>query len=538
MHSLERAKSHEAMIHAVINNALILDSKVPAGNSWILDCRRLLMSGYILEYFCEALWKPMSSQSFDFLVGQGVGSMPLLIGLKYRSLQARSKPLNTLFVRDAPKSTNLRTQIEGGPPFKGMKIWIVDDILHTGASIARLLENLKEYEPQVLGISVAVNYLRNGNSEFLNRKIPVHHALTREEIGITRKRPVARNSLSLSWHHPELNINPLWMHSVPQFDWDHNRIVVSADTLDTYSFDIDSGTLRWKIGPVSEYADTPKGRLSTPVIHGSNVVVTDYTGHVIHLDRASGWIEKAYKVARWIHGRPLFIEDALVLGVEDQKDTTPCGSLVKYVGGSCVGRVDVFDYVPCSPSYDPVTRTLVFVSNENKAYFVNFDLMEIRSVVDLKGKNPGTPLIHNGVCYIADNGGQVTAMNMQGSILWSDTCGYSLTHGVPKIIGGRLIIASDNGFLIAYNPITGDRIWIRQYHRAPVQGVVAVEDQYMACVTRAGEISILSHDGEKLDYYETRKPCRQPPNYSRGKLALATDTNGLLMFDLDLSKLG
>lgn len=86
-------------------------------------------------------------ESANCVAGTGAGGIPLAVAI------ALNSQLKLTIVRDSRKGHGTRQQIEGYTPRSGDFVWLVDDVVTTGAGLRKMSSIIKKTGAKVSGVS-------------------------------------------------------------------------------------------------------------------------------------------------------------------------------------------------------------------------------------------------------------------------------------------------------------------------------------------------------------------------------------------------
>ena len=105
----------------------------------------------------------------------------------------------------------------------------------------------------------------------------------------------------------------------------------------------------------------------------------------------------------------------------------------------------------------------------------------------------------------------------------------------PQVIGNRVYIASNRGYVRAYDIETGKTLWTTDLELDLSTGVAAF-DGHLAVVGRDGEVIVLSTEGEKLWQFNLNKEVLAPPSLSKNRMVVQAIDGSVVAFHLKSGK--
>lgn len=136
---------------------------------YYIDLRKAYGDPNARRMIKERLWNLMP-EGITCIAGQGYG------GITPASIIAEEHGLYLTLVRDARKDYGMTNIIEGYMPIVDDRVVIVDDLLTTGGTLRRVIENIQPTGAQILGCYVVI---KRGEAEL---NYPVKWLLTAEQL--------------------------------------------------------------------------------------------------------------------------------------------------------------------------------------------------------------------------------------------------------------------------------------------------------------------------------------------------------------------
>ena len=118
-----------------------------------------------------------------------------------------------------------------------------------------------------------------------------------------------------------------------------------------------------------------------------------------------------------------------------------------------------------------------------------------------------TPSINSGRVYIAENGGDLLALDMNtGSVIWDTDTDQPISGG-PGSSDTQVLIGTQEGQVIAYDPETGEQLWLSQL-TSEILSRPAVSNGIVVARTIDGKIFGLDDaTGKRIWIYDHKVPA-------------------------------
>jgi orotate phosphoribosyltransferase len=131
--------------------------------SWALDLRRPLLRPEFLRPAAAALCARLEAAGARQVAARGMGGAPLVCGIV-----AQGRGIAGLLARERPKERGFLRPFEGEAD-RGLPVWIVDDVVNSGASAERLAALLREEGCEVAGVLCLFRYAWGAGERRLHR---------------------------------------------------------------------------------------------------------------------------------------------------------------------------------------------------------------------------------------------------------------------------------------------------------------------------------------------------------------------------------
>ena len=152
-------------------------------SDFFIDCKQTILTaeGHALvgELMLDALAKLPAAEA---VAGVELGGCPLASAVSLTSF-LRGKPLPALYVRKQQKDHGSKRLVEGDRSIRpGMPVVILEDVVTTGGSTLKSVENLKAVGVNVVGVVALVDRLEGGAEAISAAGLPVVSIATRRDF--------------------------------------------------------------------------------------------------------------------------------------------------------------------------------------------------------------------------------------------------------------------------------------------------------------------------------------------------------------------
>ena len=220
------------------------------------------------------------------------------------------------------------------------------------------------------------------------------------------------------------------------------------------------GSLKWRVQfPVGENMS------SDPAVADGKVYITlnDNSLHALHA--STGDIEWTFMGEGWITSSPVVVNGVVYAGSWDQKVYALDAS-----SGELLWRYTTDDNVSNPLIVEDGT---VYVGSGNQAYALEAVSGKLLWSSEVDVHVSSSPVLVEGTLYVGSLGGHLYALDTAtGDVLWQykvsdesysvSTSGgkvYSEVFTEPSIMGGRVYIGSDSGYLYSLDALSGEVLW-------------------------------------------------------------------------------
>jgi outer membrane protein assembly factor BamB len=427
-------------------------------NSWLIDMRKILMDGEVLQAIADNFWHTYSDNLPFQICGMEVASIPILSAILVESVH-RGTPINGFIIRKERKTYGTGSLIEGTP--SDDPVILVDDIINSGVSAEKSRVVLERLGKKIFSMFVIVDYKsKRGIAWRQAHQIPLVSPYTLTDFDLEFKAsqsklevPAFRNAWS--FRSPDPNS----FHRVPKSFpiVDAGRIYFGSDSGIFWCLNALDGKVVWAGRTESK---GHKGIWSAPAISDGKVFFGAYDGNVYCLNALTG--EEIWRNidADWVGSSPALAPDIglLFIGLEFSTKGANGGIAALDIGtGEKVWQHKTKRYTHASPAYWKEKRLVACGSNDDEMFLFDAESGKVRwrfqtrGGSDVKGSIRHAPAFDmkrnqvltgcaDGYIYIIDVD--------SGKEAWSVKTDNSI-YTVPLVVGDLAYIGStDKHFYI------------------------------------------------------------------------------------------
>ncbi len=139
-------------------------------------------------YLVGSLLHSLLPADTEAVAGMTLGADPILTAVSLASLQRQPANLPALIVRKQAKGHGTQAWLEGPPLPPGTRVWILEDVVTTGASALQAGERVREAGYRVEGILALVDRQEGAEACYQKAGIPFRRLFTLEEIQTYHRR--------------------------------------------------------------------------------------------------------------------------------------------------------------------------------------------------------------------------------------------------------------------------------------------------------------------------------------------------------------
>ncbi|MBJ44920.1 MAG: orotate phosphoribosyltransferase [Planctomycetaceae bacterium] len=150
--------------------------------NFYLDCRKATLDPQGANLIGSGMLELMKANLPDAVGGMAIGADPITGALVTLSGQT-SHPLRGFIVRKETKGHGTGQAVEG-PVTAGDRVVIVEDVITTGGSALRAIDQAREFGLEVVEALAIIDRLAGGQAAFEQKGVPLRTLLTIRDFGI------------------------------------------------------------------------------------------------------------------------------------------------------------------------------------------------------------------------------------------------------------------------------------------------------------------------------------------------------------------
>lgn len=150
-------------------------------SDYYIDCKPVTLhpqGAYLVGSLLHGLLPPET----EAVAGMTLGADPIVTAVSLASLRGEPANLPALIVRKQAKSHGTQAWLEGPQLPPGTRVWILEDVVTTGASALQAVERVRQAGYQVGGILTLVDRLEGAAACYQAAGIPFRRLLTIDDI--------------------------------------------------------------------------------------------------------------------------------------------------------------------------------------------------------------------------------------------------------------------------------------------------------------------------------------------------------------------
>lgn len=153
--------------------------------SYYLDCRCLILDSQATNLIAEGMIEQWLDKRWpDAVGGMAIGAVPIAASILTRvGADGAAKPLRGFFVRKEAKEHGKNKLIEG-PVKPDDRVMIVEDVVTTGGSSLKAIEQCEAFGMKVLGVTAIIDRLEGGREAFADRGYQLTSLFTIEDFEV------------------------------------------------------------------------------------------------------------------------------------------------------------------------------------------------------------------------------------------------------------------------------------------------------------------------------------------------------------------
>lgn len=150
--------------------------------SFYLDCRKITLDSNGVNLVAAGMLDKLGDDLPDAVGGMAIGADPITAAVIMLSGQ-QNRPLKGFIVRKEAKAHGKGQAVEG-PVQPGERVVILEDVVTTGGSSLKAIEQAEAFGLQVEGIIAIIDRLEGGAEAFQQRGYQLESLLTVRDFGI------------------------------------------------------------------------------------------------------------------------------------------------------------------------------------------------------------------------------------------------------------------------------------------------------------------------------------------------------------------
>ena len=532
----------------------IVGTAATMGNEGLtFDFRRLLTDPVALKASADLMWSLIRPLAPHVLIGPGFGATPLLFAISLRAAEEGYK-LQVLMVRDKRKQHNQKRWIEGGVVPVGANAVLIDDFMSAG-SAHNLVERALRAERIKLQLLAAFLFFDMweplGSRQLSLSKLPVISLFSRHDIGVSRdcfdaKPPFMKGSF------PDFVSKPLWLRlglnrpiEATGHPWRSTPVIaddavfVADDQSRVWRHAAADGAIDWRRDSLVR---TPKAIVQKLTYAEGSLVYGDYDGTITRLDGRSGDILWRWRQGSSVHATPeLDLPNRrLFINTEQWRERRPYGHLqaLDWRTGRALWSLRQRYWPPATPSYHAASQSVIAPCNDRTLVAADAATGTLLWRAATAGLVRGRAGLAEDRVIVATESGFLTAYDIKtGAQIWSVRYGRPGEHQFLHIQDGMVYAVDGKWHLLAFDLLDGRLRWLSRLRGPCVWGPVSF-GPWLVCLSRGGEIAVLEPSRQRK-VWEGRigGDYRQPPaighTQSGTLLAAAGAASGLKVFRIN-----
>ena len=147
-----------------------------------LDCRKVTLDPQGANLIAAGMLDLIGSELPDAVGGMAIGADPITASIITLAGQ-RSLPVRGFIVRKEAKGHGTGQAVEG-PVVSGDRVIIVEDVITTGGSALKAIDQCTEFGLNVVGALAVIDRLAGGAERFAEKNCPLRTLFTIRDFGI------------------------------------------------------------------------------------------------------------------------------------------------------------------------------------------------------------------------------------------------------------------------------------------------------------------------------------------------------------------
>jgi orotate phosphoribosyltransferase len=150
--------------------------------NFYLDCRKVTLDSQGANLIGAGMLEMMADDFPDAVGGMAIGADPITGAIITLAGQT-NRPLRGFIVRKEAKQHGKGQAVEG-PVKPGDRVVVVEDVITTGGSALRAIEQARDAGLEVIGALGIIDRLAGGAEAFAAQGVPLRTLLTIRDLGI------------------------------------------------------------------------------------------------------------------------------------------------------------------------------------------------------------------------------------------------------------------------------------------------------------------------------------------------------------------
>jgi outer membrane protein assembly factor BamB/orotate phosphoribosyltransferase len=512
------------------------------------DFRVLLTDAGHARSAGRLMWQIIKPFSPRVLIGPGFGAAPLLFSTALAAHEDGAE-LQVLMVRDKRKGYNQKRWIEGNhEQAKGQRAVFIDDFMRHGSALKLVRQALKEEKLALDMVAAALFY--DMWDPLVSRQMsvddfPVVALYTRHDMGLSRDAYDARPP-EMRGAFPEfIKRPPRWWRFALNDRKGYPKkcaplivggaVYVADDHSTLWKHDLHSGDVLWSVPSVHEPL---KGVVQLLQHVDRSLVYSCYDGTLTRVSMEDGAVQWRRRLDSSIHATPSLdaAHGRVFVNTEQWNEGQPTGHVqcLRLDTGRLVWKHRLGWWPPGSTAYCEQTNVVVAPCNDQTLTALNADNGQPQWTAKTSGLVRGKPLVLGGRVYAATERGRLHCFDLNtGSLLWTARHGKGLMHQFLTAIGKLVFVMDATWHLYAFDADSGKLAWLCRL-RSPGCWCPVVYGDYLVVVSEGGHVAVISPRDE-VKVWESGLPgtYQQPPAVAEGTLVVASNSAGLVAYDID-----
>lgn len=509
----EQAEAWQRLRAGILRHAVQLDQRLS------FDIRLLLTQTDMAHTAGRLLWARIKALEPQVLVAPGFGAMPLAYATAHAAW-ADGVTLNVLMVRDQRKTYHQKKWVEGHRPAPGARAVVVDDFMESGSVLDLVDQALAAdaIDLQLQAVAVFFDMWEPlGSRQIQLQRLPVIRLFTRHDVGLSRDCHDAQPP-SMTGSAPDFVGSPLWWRldlntpscypyrSSPVIA--DNAVFVADNQSRITRHHAWTGDIEW-VRP--SLAQPGKGIVQQLSMHGGSLVYGCYDGTITRLDACTGEVLWRWRQDTSVHATPTVdVRGGRVfINTEQWNDGHPMGHLIAldWTSGRLLWQRAHAWWPPGSPAWDPHTDTVVATCNDQTLIACQASTGELLWRQHTQGLVRGRPLITQGKLVVATESGWLQCLDLQqGQPLWKRRYGRGLAHQFLAQDGPGVMAFDARWHWTSFDLDSGHVRWITRLRSPGCWGPVACQNHSVA-LSQQGHLAVMDLQQQRK-VWEGRIPGR------------------------------